>query len=421
MSGSSYKQLKVIYRQSGNDARTRHESERFARTNSPSSLHWNYRVHGQPVFVNLVRELSEVLETIWRKELDIQRQWALLPGAAKNHYLHSLLISEIRSTNEIEGIFSTRQEVREAIQAAEHPGLSNGTLRPYQEMAKTYLLLFGELDDARVHFPSTLSELRELYDQLLGREIAEKDRLDGEFFRAGPVSITDGIKVIHRGAEGEESINAGIQTMLQSQQESAHHLVNALVGHFILEHVHPFYDGNGRFGRFLLSLRLTELLSAPTAISLSSAVLQQKNGYYKAFKLAEEKLNSGELTFFVMDLAKILVDAMEELLDSLVEKNSQLSIMREQVATLISEDPSVDDALDEKESDILFLLGQVHLFGPRSGMTMDELCQVMGRTRRSLRSVTVRLRERGMIRELKKSPLVFALTDEAIELVGIAD
>lgn len=54
-------------------------------------------------------------------------------------------------------------------------------------------------------------------------------------------------------------------------------------------------------------------------------------------------------------------------------------------------------------------------------MTMDELCQVMERTRRSLRSVTVRLRERGLIRELKNSPLVFALTDEAIELVGIAD
>ena len=54
-------------------------------------------------------------------------------------------------------------------------------------------------------------------------------------------------------------------------------------------------------------------------------------------------------------------------------------------------------------------------------MTMDELCQVMERTRRSLRSVTVRLRERGLIRELKNSLLVFAVTDKAIELVGIAD
>ncbi|WP_411197372.1 Fic family protein [Schaalia turicensis] len=33
-------------------------------------------------------------------------------------------------------------------------------------------------------------------------------------------------------------------------------LVNALIGHFMVEHTHPFYDGNGRFGRFLLALNL---------------------------------------------------------------------------------------------------------------------------------------------------------------------
>ena len=416
-----YKELKILYHQLGSDALSRITAELKHRIDSPSSLKWNYSINSAPIFVNMVSGLTAVLEKIWRRELEIEQRWMQLPGAARVHYLHSLLVNEIRSSNEIEGIYSTRKEVQEAIEAADSRGSACEIPRPYQEMAKTYMLLFGELRTKRVQFPTTLGELRELFDSLLGQEISSEDDLDGEFFRKGPVSIVDGIKEKHRGAEGEEAINAGVQAVLQSQQDTEHLLVNAFVGHFMLEHVHPFYDGNGRFGRFLLSLKLTEVLSAPTAISLSSAILQQKSAYYKAFKRAEEKQNSGELTFFVFDMAMILLSAMDELLESLVEKSSQLKQLESRMNDLSMEAGNQEAALNDKELAILFLLGQVHLFGPRSGLTQEELCKLLDRSAPTVRSVTIKLRDRGLIEEIKHRPLVFSLTREATDLFGISD
>ncbi|MFH0412831.1 Fic family protein [Corynebacterium sp. L4756] len=414
MKVSDYKPLKVAYHRAGSDERSVVELEFKSRIGSPSALTWNYNVNSQPVFVNLTSELSASIEKILRKELEIQRYWARLPGAAKNSYLHTLLINEILSTNEIEGIHSTRQEIDEAIQAAEKSSSVRTGLRRFHEMAQTYLLLFGELESERAHFPTTLKELRSLYDKLLGEEISEDDQLDGEYFRKGTVSITDGVRQIHHGVTGEELIHAGVQTMLHSQQESNHVLVNAFVGHFILEHIHPFYDGNGRLGRFLLGLRLSEILSAPTAISLSSAVLREKNKYYKAFRTAEDVLNQSELTFFVKDMADILLGAMEELTDTLIEKLDQLSL-------LISRIQELGVELDDGETGVLFLLGQVKLFGPRLGMSMKELSAALGKSTGAIRPHTITLRDLGYIEELSKRPLVFALTEKSETFFGISE
>ena len=78
-------------------------------------------------------------------------------------------------------------------------------------------------------------------------------------------------------------------------------------------------------------------------------------------------------------------------------------------------------ALNDKELAILFLLGQVHLFGPRSGMTQEELCKLLNRSAPTVRSVTIKLRDRGLIEEIKHRPLVFSLTREATDLFGISD
>ena len=86
-------------------------------------------------------------------------------------------------------------------------------------------------------------------------------------------------------------------------------LVNAFASHFMLEHTHPFYDGNGRFGRFLLALSLQMILSAPTALSLSAEVMRQKRKYYKAFLQVEDPMNKGEITFFVLDMLEMLLAA----------------------------------------------------------------------------------------------------------------
>lgn len=216
----------------------------------------------------------------------------MLPRVARYHFLGTLLVEEIHSTNEIENVQSSRQEVAEALDTATHNDNSTPPKR-FHEMVSTFKLLIQKDDSQDSEFPQTLEGLRALYDQLLGAEVTKDNQPDGELFRAGPVYITDGSNsAVHKGVYGEDEIKSRLSVMLDaSTDDSRPWLVSVFMAHFMVEHTHPFYDGNGRFGRFLLALKLRQILSAPTALSLSAQVRKQKDKYYKAFAHVENPLN----------------------------------------------------------------------------------------------------------------------------------
>ena len=62
------------------------------------------------------------------------------------------------------------------------------------------------------------------------------------------------------------------QWLALSRSEDIPETCSALLCHFLFEHIHPFYDGNGRTGRYLLALHLSEPLSQPTVLSLSRTI-----------------------------------------------------------------------------------------------------------------------------------------------------
>lgn len=77
--------------------------------------------------------------------------------------------------------------------------------------------------------------------------------------------------------------------------------------------VHPFYDGNGRTGRYLLALYLSSPLSILTTLSLSRVIAANRDAYYRSFKEAEHPLNHGELTHFVMNMLENVRIAQNDL------------------------------------------------------------------------------------------------------------
>ena len=405
----SYHSLKSIFHQSSHGQSSVDEAHAL-RLQSPSTIRWDYQVRGKDLFVVVTTRLHSLCEQVWRREVIISRLWSLLPKAATRHYIFQLLIEEIQSSNEIEGVHSTKKEIAEALSKAD----STSTKR-FEEMSTLYSSLTG-LDGSEVSFPTQLEDIRALYDSLLKGEIDAENGIDGELFRNGVVHIFGGSTQFTSEAHNEQDIRTRLQQFLACQASTSNGLINALAGHFMFEHTHPFYDGNGRLGRFLMGLKLREILSVPTAMSLSRELSKDRQKYYKSFTVTEEPLNRGEATFFVIALLEMLSSAQESLLNSLERKKFALEKLEGRIQELRN---GPGTSKEDRRLNILFIMGQAALFGPLLGLDLDTLATYLDKSKQTVRADTKRLIKEGLLEERSHKPLSFVLTEEAREFLDI--
>ena len=131
----------------------------------------------------------------------------------------------------------------------------------FGEFAKLYL----NLTNRDVELPKTLEDIRDIYDKIALDEIDDKNRPDGELFRKGDVEVQGPHgTVIHSGVSSEARISALLAQMMDlARSDTIPFLQRAIASHFLFEYIHPFYDGNGRTGRYLLALYLSNDLTLP--------------------------------------------------------------------------------------------------------------------------------------------------------------
>lgn len=80
------------------------------------------------------------------------------------------------------------------------------------------------------------------------------------------------------------------------------------VAHAHFEAVHPFRDGNGRVGRLLMPLMMAAEGYVP--LYLSPYIAEQKNAYYAALKMAQQKLEWHHLVGFLADAVTCTVSEL---------------------------------------------------------------------------------------------------------------
>lgn len=378
-----------------------------ARLSSEASLSWDFLVKGHALFCLLIPEIHALIESIYQKELTLQRLWSRLPGGAQAHYLRSLLQDEVVATNEIEGVRSTRAEIRRALR-------STARDHRFQELAH----LYESLSQGEAVMPATLEEIREIYDLALsGEDVPGEDQPDGELFRSGPVQVWDERRqrAAHNGFHPEGAITMGLREFLAVSKQSD--LVSAFIGHLMFEVAHPFYDGNGRTGRYLLSVHIASLLSPVTALTLSREINARKTIYYTAFTEFEDPLNRAEGTHFVLAMLKILRAAQEDLDADLRARRYLLDQLNHRLDEL-NEAPT--HSWKHIHISILHFLGQISLFGDEDPPRLKEIADHLGRstqqTRRDLRD----LEDDGLVSAVHQKPLRFLLTSRGQETLGIA-
>lgn len=399
------------------DAFANHHRLASARLEADFTFRTGIRTPLGELFIAVPRQMSITIERILVDERTISRMWHNIPGVMRGDYIRHGISEELLATNTMEGVRSTRKEVEAAIDAARKTDTGTDTVskrhgnaakKPrFMEFAELYL----GLSDAQASFPQTLEAIRDIYDKVALDEIPADNKPDGELFRLRDVGILGPHgDCIHTGVSGENRISVMLTEMINLvDSDTMPALVSAIAAHFLFEYVHPFYDGNGRTGRYLLALSLKRALALPTVLSLSRIIAEHKEAYYKAFTEAEDKLNCGELTSFVLTILRLIGVAQRELIDELGIKLDQLAKAKLQCDTMRSM-----FNLSRNATTILFQIMQEQLFGPRTTVSLEEAADHLRLSKQSARKYVDELSRHHLIDFTHRRPLRFKASETVI-------
>ena len=312
LASEPYKLLEACFHQSDKLAEQKYQE----RNNSESTYRLPIRVGDYPAFFVLTKEIINGLVSVIEKNSvihDLMQQ-----SDAMEELLTDFMFRKIESSNEIENIHSSRQELQEAWSSMDHYSLR------FSEMLRQYSRL---LSSESHRFPEEIAQIRNIYDDMLYNDIDQEapDNVpDGRLFPKNDVFIASGIKTYHKGGMPEEKIEEDLDSFLRIvEDEEIPHLLRAAVFHFLFGYIHPFYDGNGRMNRYLTTLFLAKKYELAFSFQLSLALRSSRQAYYKAFETCENSLNRGDLTPFIQFFIHVLNQSLDhetELLKKQIDK-----------------------------------------------------------------------------------------------------
>ncbi|QQB74268.1 Fic family protein [Fusobacterium canifelinum] len=328
-----------------------------------------------------------------------------LPQIAVKDIIIKILSNELYKTNKIEGIETVKSEIHSSLKdnrkAKKKVNKLDGIIKKYKDIMEK------NFEDTK-HI-NNISSFRKVYDEMFENfEKSGNYKLDGKYFRKDTVKVINGLgNTIHIGINGEEAIEKNMENLIQfMNRKDIPFLVKASITHFFFEYIHPFYDGNGRFGRYLLSLYLARKLDILTAFSLSYSISKNLDDYYKSFIEVEDVNNYGEITFFVENILKTIKSGQEmiiELLnDSVMRFNHSMEILNELTRNL-----------SEKENILLQIYLQNYLFNDFEEITNVELSYIIGDlTQQTINKYIQELENKGYLVKIKQRPLTYSLSDK---------
>ena len=355
-------------------------------------------------YVNLL-ELSLLQEKILQNSNKISYISNKLPQIVIKEIIMKILSNELYKTNKIEGIETVKSEIHSSLKDNR---ISNKKSNKLDGIIKKYKDIMENNFEDTEHIDS-LSSFRKIYDEMF--EDFEKSgnyKLDGKYFRKDIVKVINGLgNIIHIGVNGEEAIEKNIEDLIRfMNRKDIPFLIKASISHFFFEYIHPFYDGNGRFGRYLLSLYLARKLDNLTAFSVSYSISRNLDDYYKSFVEVEDVTNYGEITFFVENILKTIKNGQEMIIELLND-----SVMRFKHSMEILDELTKE--LSEKENIILQIYLQNYLFNDFEELTNVELTSTIGDlTQQTINKYTQELEKKGYLVKIKQRPLTYSLSEK---------
>ena len=340
----------------------------------------------KPYFYHQSSNISSLLIKLHEDLWEFDRLFEAFTDFGRRQIIQSFLIDEVHSTNSIENISSTRHDIFYLMN-----NLSDTRNKKLMSILNAYRLLI----QGTFISPVTPEDLRSLYDEVLKGTLEKKDIPDGRIFRKEAVSVSDGTRDVHEGFYPERKIYEGIEECLSVMNDEKRDIFERqILTHFLLETVHPFYDGNGRLGRFLFTQELYKHSGSYLSFEISAIIERHRSEYYRMFKNNYDVHEFGCLNAYVEEFAEMLHAGMREIISGLEEKRK------------IIEEYSASSSYTKSQKMVLSLLTEATLLS-HYGVSNNEILDYLGISKRTLMSCMDLLRKQDMLEEYKTGKTVY--------------
>lgn len=209
----------------------------------------------------------DLISSISKNDIILMQLYDNLPKLAQKNFLIDMLSSELHSTNLLEGVRSSKEEI--VFTAKE-------VLEPKEENKENFrffnvMISYKELQNGNLKRPKDIKDIRKIYDEITVDGVEEENLPDGKYFRSDVTYIyTSGLKETHRGitsASGTEEYIIFIMNKLLyflNSDTKCNELVKNAIFHYYFGYIHPFYEKNvtKRIAYIPIKLKIYTLLSA---------------------------------------------------------------------------------------------------------------------------------------------------------------
>ena len=147
-------------------------------------------------------------------------------------------------------------------------------------------------------------------------------------------------------------------------------LYTSCLFHYMLEYIHPFYDGNGRLGRFIFSYCISKELEPLIAYRISETISENIKYYYDTFIECNHRNNLGDLTPFLIMMLSMVEKSSNDLINNLSVKLSNYEKAKNVLLTF-------EECNNNEIWQLYGLLTQIAFFG-ENGITTKNLMEIQG-------------------------------------------
>ena len=132
----------------------------------------------------------------------------------------------------------------------------------------------------------------------------------GQFRSVGVAVVNSNGEILHSGADFIQVPTLVSQLFEWARTTNTHALIKSSATHFMIEHIHPFRDGNGRIGRLWQTLILTKWNELFEWLPVETMIYYNQEKYYEALQQSQRQDGIVDCRPFIDFMLNAIEDAV---------------------------------------------------------------------------------------------------------------